>query len=458
MKTNPWIARYHLADDDLDGFGRIERRASNLALTGASPDVDVETLKSNMREIFLCSSQIRRVIRQLLALGQSHAQTHFPSAQAWVAGLYSSAPWGTEVSPAVMLTGLAGVGKTQLVQALQRLLGNPVTTILPGHQQVPVVPAWFMTLRNGSGLNRLVRPWLDAATHTVVEHVETNSHQKERKDLNLSKLLELARRVSRRDGVCLAVVDELQFITHSAQANALATSVLLQLLGIGPRLVFVSNYSLAHRLKARRQEDRQRLLAHPIQLEPERADCADWAALLSEYIALAPDDFKFSAAQAAELVHQYTFGVKRAAVELVGGAWRRAKEARGRRALVTLDDVRSVYLSAAFADHRKDVECLWKREFGASELREDLTNPFPPSGVTESVAEATKMIVDFEQKVQDRYLDSFLTPEEQGAVKALEGHKKPGRSKGQVVRMPIAKATKQSLIETSRQMGNIWDS
>lgn len=458
MKSNPWIARYQLADKDLDAFAGIECRASPLALAGTTPVAEAETLKSGLRKVYLCSEQTRVVIRELMSIAHSHAQSHFASPQAWVTGLYSTHPWGTEMPPAVMLTGLAGVGKTELILALQRLLGGPVTTQLPGHQQVPLVAAWFMTLRDGAGLNTLVRPWLDAATRATQEPDVPDHQQKKLKQLNLSKLLALARRVSRRDGVCLAVADEFQFITQSAQANALATTVLLQLMGIGPRLVYVANYSLARRLMARRQEDRQRLLVHPIHLRPEPLTGLDWTELLTEYIRLAPDDFQFSGAQAAELVHQYTYGIKRSAVELLGSAWLNAKVKRGRRALVTLDDIRSAYLSASFSIYREDVESLWKLGFGALEQREDLRDPFATPGSNETVTEATKLILGFEQKVEARYLDSFLTPEERKAVKALEGGHKSGQSKGQVVRLPQGKISKQSLLETSRKLDEMQTS
>ena len=52
-------------------------------------------------------------------------------------------------------------------------------------------------------------------------------------------------------------VDEFQFVSQGSQANSKATALLLQLLGIGPRLVYVANYSLGHKLKRRNQEDKQ---------------------------------------------------------------------------------------------------------------------------------------------------------------------------------------------------------
>lgn len=445
MKANPWIAAYEFDRKASSSFLSLERCAEPLAIDGTNVLAQAEQFKARMRDVFLCGEQTVAILEQLLSLAQSHASFHFASSYQVVASTYSADPWGADTQPALVLTGLSGVGKTQLVHALRRFLMSRIQRHdLPGHKNLPIVPAWFMSLRDGSSLNALVRPCLESADEQLGADKKT-----ERKEIKQSTLLALARRVTRRDGTCLAVADEFQFKTYSSQANAQVTSILLQLMTLGPRFLFVCNYSLVHRLKERGQEDRQRLLAHPIQIYPEPLESPDFLNLLHEYIGIRPDDFDFSADDCAPLVHQYTFGIKRAMVELLGNAWRTAKVRRGARSTVTLDDIRIAYLSPEFHTHREDVESLWKQIHGDQRIRVDLRDPFPQNKSEQNVVQAIPAIREFERRTAEAHLEHMLTPDERAAALQLDGPKRAGAGpKGQVLRMARGKLTKETLIET----------
>lgn len=465
MKTNPWQDVYALKGNEDEVFKGLEFRASPLRLQGDTLEAKAEALKEGMRNVFLCGEQARQVLSKILAISQGHASSFCQSPQQVLAATYGEQPWGRTTQPAIVLTGLAGVGKSELVRALERLLLSRTSTVdCAGHQKLPHVPAWFMTLRKGANINSLIRPWIErvegtskgehGAQSTPLEGVISAAGGQKKRDLNTNHLLALARRCTRRDGTCLLAVDELQFVSTSANANSFVTALLLNLLSIGPKFLYVTNFSLLHKLKKRSQEDQQRLLAHPILFKPDAVDSQDFADLLAEYFALMPDDFSFQLHQVVELVHQYTFGIRRAVVELLGEAWLIAKTARRKNAPVELDDIKKAYLSPKYSVYREDVEQLGRLQFGDRKVRADLVNPFPELATTPKVLQLQPAIEAFEKNVAERHLDNQMTPSQRSNLAALLGKTKPSDAAPQVIefgRRSGKKADKDSLLSGLNQ-------
>lgn len=89
------ISRYQFpAGQAARRFGDIEQLALPLKLSGRNPLVEVELLKYGLKRIFLCSKQDKEILLQFLALGESHASIHYPSASAHVKGINARLPWG----------------------------------------------------------------------------------------------------------------------------------------------------------------------------------------------------------------------------------------------------------------------------------------------------------------------------------------------------------------------------
>lgn len=403
MTQNQYVDAYSLPIN----FGReLERRAEPLVFQSCDLNAQTEELRSALSRIFICGVQVKSLIKMLLALGQAHAITHCSSGRQMVSDVYSLNPWGTASESAIMLIGLAGVGKTECVRAIQRLLSARLATIdLPMHRGMALVPAWFISMLEASSLDSMLRPQLDLVRSDL-------SGRAIRQD----KLLELSRRASRRDGTCLVFVDELQFQTHGSQANTRVTGQLLALLSMGPRLIYVCNYSLAHKLKARRQEDQQRLLANPLVLEPDPPESPCFQRLLREYFSVLQNDFPSNPSYVAEDIHRYTFGIKRAIVNLLCIAWRIAKTKRGAEACVGLDDFRSAYLSPQYSFYRDDTEALWRHSMGGRGVREDLVNPFHEHGSRRNnVVTANAAIETWKREVASSHVFDTMTPAERAA-------------------------------------------
>src|SRR5450830_71992 len=415
MKSNPWVASY-LVSNAPDRYSQLERRAVVLRIKGDSVIARSEVLRDAMSDIFLCGEQISLLLDKLLAIAEGHALNHYDSSKQVLESLYSLRPWGETRQPAIMLTGLAGTGKTQLLLAMKRFFCDRVGSVeLPRHGNLEILPAWFMSLKDGNTLNALIGPCVDPESADKLDETENSR----KKDLKQSQLLKLASRVSRRDGVCIIFLDEFQFISRSLHANALAISLLLQMISIGPRVVYVANFSLARRLMNRRQEDRQRVLGNPLELRPDDLHSSDFRNYFSELIKVSPEDFKFDVAAMAELIHRYTYGIKRALVELIVGAWVHAKSRRGDKADVTESDVRAAYASSGYLTYRTDVEALWRYSVGDKNIDQDLLNPFSVESATSNIVIVEKAINSFNQRINERHVESMLTPFERDAFSKL---------------------------------------
>ena len=440
MKVNPWIAAFAMPSCSTDKF---ERRAVLTAVSYKDWDADFEAIRAGMLTVFLCSQRVIQVIREVLTVGEGHAKLYYNDPLDLIGGTYSSNPWGAATLPAIMLTGLAGVGKSECLGLLSMLLDENVgQQDLPAHRRLRHLPGWFMSIRDSGTLYAMLRPY--------IEFTEIKPDEPAPQAIKKSRLLELARLISRRDGTCLTVVDELQFRTHSSQANAVVTGLLLDLMSLGPRLVYACNYSLGHRLKSRRQEDRQRLLAHPILLEPDAADSSCFQKLLKEYFLVAPDDFDLNAEQVAEEVHRYSFGIKRAVVNLLSLAWLHAKTARGRAAKVKPDDLRAAYFSTRYLNYREDTELLWRHSMGESRIRKDLINPFVSESPKEkeNVFAANQAMQEYQRQVAQSHLDDLMTPAEKAALKDLQSFTDPHHSdRGKLVRLKLGLQTKESMLD-----------
>lgn len=449
MKPNPWMAAYQIGKSP-DRYSVLERRASPIEINGESNAARAEVLRSSMQEIFLCGIQSSAILDQLLSLGESHAITKCGSAQHVLQGIYSMSPWGETGQPAIMLTGLAGTGKTQLILAMKRLLEMRVGEIdLPAHRHLTLRPGWFISLKNGNTLNALLSPHL-------LDESQPIQSSGVKKALNQTRLLELARRVSRREGTCMLVIDEFQFITRSLQANTLAMSLLLQLLSIGPRLVYVANFSLVRRLLSRRQEDRHRVLTNHLELLPDRADSLDFQEYVRELTKLLPSDWSGEVCNSFELLHRYTFGIKRAVVELLVNAWLHSKTQRGVGAQVGTEDLKSAYVSTGYSPFRFDVEALWRHSVGQKDINPDLLNPLNPCMPVANVVVAQAAIDSFNQRVNERHLENMLTPAEREAFSKLNPPAQADKSAKKIARLPSKLADKASLLDAFSKLGGDW--
>lgn len=447
MKTNPWVDAYLLPANAEPIFRSLERRATPVRLSGKDVTSNMEVIRAHMLDVFLCSAQVVSVIKEILSIGEAHARIHCASPLQLVGGAYNNSAWGSAIQPAVMLTGLAGTGKTECLNAIMRLMMSRTGVVdLPAHKDRNHVPAWLMSLREGHTLNALLRPRLDSAFSETFEKFKEKS-------IGVDALLRLSRNLSRREGTCLNMVDELQFRTFGTQANAMVTGLLLDLHSLGPRLVYTCNFSLLHRLQKRRQEDRQRLLSHPIILHPDEPESECFHNALREFFSVLPEDFNLDPVQSAEAIHRYTFGIKRAAVSLLCLAWSVAKSKRGLKAKVVLDDLKMAYLSEQYRSYQEDTDALLRNSMGDAKVRDDLKNPIRIETPNSSnIVVAQKAIDESRRQAATAHVHDSMTPDEKAAEQFLQssgGHSQT--KKGKVIPLNRPSKTKTSMLDALDQ-------
>ncbi|MEO8022331.1 hypothetical protein, partial [Polaromonas sp.] len=198
-------------------------------------------------------------------------------------------------------------------------------------------------------------------------------------------------------------------------------------------------------LTGRRQEDRDRLLTQPMFLDPERVSTPDWKSFLKELKKIEPTIFTFDVDEVEVEIHQLTFGIKRAVVALLVGAYEISRRPP-KHAEVTIQDIRSAYRSAKYTVHREDIEILFKQQIIGKSLRGDLWCPFYREQEPITKAAAIDANEKNQRNIEAEILHQFDSKEERAKsprrVKNL-----PPSVGGNVIRLRGSKTLKQKLLD-----------
>jgi len=373
---------------------------------------------------------MRSTLRQLASVARSFAGTRYPDERTFIQLAYSPTPVDF-MPPVICLTGLAGVGKSAITKAFQRLFPPGSLIDVPGHAAFPLTGFWQFTFAGFSGLSKL-----------LTQNFRDPRVQKSKGAASKAAAEAVAQ------GISLIATDELQFLTQSS-ANTLAAKVLLQMSAIGPPLVFTSNYSMLHRLASRPHEERQRLLTFPIIIHPLASDSGDWHKLVREFLKAAPELSGLRCApNIEEQLHTYTFGIPRSLVLLIGIAYSFARR-RSDFCKVSLNDLESAYRSVDYSSTRNDILALVEGLINPRKLRSDLACPLScvdPKPDSSDKVVPHPSIGQHMQRSREAGLISSLNKSERTAYEAASGRKsdpKPPRTRHQ----PRPPASIESLIE-----------
>lgn len=366
-KTNsPWVNRLSLGSD-----ADLAERVHNIppafeGLDSHSPDAAAELLEGVLEKIYIASSQDLGAIRKVFSIGSAHATVWHTDVRRHLQTLYGMPNEKVSEPTTIMVTSLAGYGKSMLAQTCMRLLGEPSMTELPEHGAARLVGGICVPL-----VTKRVDTLNAIALSLGETHVFTSSNDKE---------VRKARQMLRRAGVCFILVDEAQFLTASTDANAQLAKALNFLRQFDVPLFFIGNYSLGWRLLKRPSEERQRLLTDPIVLVPDGPEDEGWRELLRAYKQVCGEALDIDPISDASQIHLWTAGIRRFLRHLVKEACRKARARaiqQRERTVITLADLRAAYASPALSINRSDVERIRKIDLGDPSVSSDLRCPFP---------------------------------------------------------------------------------
>lgn len=405
MEISPWGERFLALDRQ-----EIAKRMTQIPeayepAEEALTQIVVKELKQRLQAMFLPGEQTLDIAEFLISVAHAHSHIYYSNAKAFMTDCYEKHVPLAEYVPAIGITGLAGVGKSALANAIHRCLEGEVQVTLPGHEPITLKTSWMLTMPSRLSPAALMKTFLD----------QDGGHSFKANTLSLRNR---CRRQAFQRGMSLLSMDETQFQSFSARANSAITSVLISTCGLGIPNVFYMNFSLAHSLWKRPQQDRQRLLSRHFTLLPDPVDSEDWRAFLTAVRNVAPTVFDIDVDRDAESLHFRTAGLKRLVIELlllaVEACWRKGTT-------VDATAIETAFKSPQYGANREDVQILFeqfKTNKRAKRSRPDLWSPYPVEHTR--FAELAKTAIKMEEDERLRKLiEDATTPEEKHVLKTI---------------------------------------
>ncbi|PHN22819.1 transposase [Pseudomonas sp. ICMP 561] len=373
------------------------------ALAHVDVMIAAEQFASTLKQVFIPNEFSLAFIRDMVGKAAVHNRQLFSSEAAYASKIFS--PPDVEVSP-VCLTGLAGVGKSQTIAALRKVLPTPVELSCELYEgTVTLVSHWYASARGKASGKALLEDFVFGDDKPVGR-------------TTVAQLLQESRRRANRDGVCLALLEEMQH-SNTGSGAAKVTDILLTMAAIGPPMVFVCNYSLGHKLFSRNSEDKQRLLSDPRIMLPDDPGSQDWQRYVAECLRVSNSIIKVELGELAAELYRCTFGIKRLAVLLLKLAYVECRDA-GRQYL-DISDITRAYRSAAYTVSAMEVEELQLLALGGRKKKtnRDLQCPFDlPVAMKTNVVNFAR--ADRHERVIATVFDSAMTEKERAFTKDME--------------------------------------
>lgn len=379
-----------------------------------------------LNEMFFPSAQCVAILFEWMTHAIEHCREHYRDRIDFSAKLFGDdAPFPPFMFP-ICLTGLAGTGKSQLLNAFARLM-PAISTVTTNDKTVFKLESHRI----------LVVRAKDSRTDILAEL----SGQKGGVRLQLS----IARKRAYRLGWAFLGADEFQFMTQSDEANTRLTQVLMMLGYLGLPFVYIANFSMLHKLLRRNQEDRQRLLGNVIGFFPEGPDSQDWVTLLEWQKSICPDIFEYDPKRDAKAIHELTSGINRAEKTLLEIAFRRGLETGS---AVDLPALERAYKSREYAVYRRDVELLSKLSYSPvlKKSHKDLWCPFD---IEQCFTIEEGFLKKRQERIDEVALEASMNASEKAALKAMTSQTSKERTQRKATIVPIA--NKKSILEQLKE-------
>lgn len=325
-------------------------------------------LEKMLDELFIPTKQTVDIMSSFIGSAIGHNNMVYSNKNNFKKGAYAKDPPLPLFVYPICLTGLAGVGKSSLLNAFKRILPKDEEFYVDQyHSNFKFRSAWFLNVTDKMKLSSMLMSFINAGSD------KNNVGEKKRKGkVDIEKLRNSGRHWAYITGVSFLAADELQFIARSQNANALITNIIMMLFSLGLPGVYSVNYSLVHRLLTRPQEDRDRILSNVRVLFPDDPNSTDWIETLKGYKKLLPKCFRFDPIADAVHVYKMTAGIKRNLKKLFLISYRKHRETDNN---IYLMDLEWAFNSQEYSIRRDDIKHINEYYITGKCQRKDLMCP-----------------------------------------------------------------------------------
>ncbi|WP_152670396.1 hypothetical protein [Pseudomonas putida] len=402
MTSNIWADRFIPLHSDEEIKHLVSIRPPEVVdLDKFSMDVSASMLGTRLHSIYLPNSFALRLLREINELAYSHCSISYENQQLYKKHLYS--PTTREYFP-ICLTGYAGIGKSELLNAIPRIFPQDTDLLIEGLGKVPLKTLWHVNMKDKKGIKQVLQDFTPDLIGKSITRI------------GVDELLRICRKIAFRDGISFMSIDELQFYSQSITATKICKS-LLETATIGLPVIYAANFDLCTKILTRPQQERQRLLVEPRVMWPDDPDGDDWFNFVSECIRVSGGILPDTKFDFPSILFRYTAGIKRLVVHLIKLAYRKAR-ARGAHEISALD-IDTAYSSAQYFSNKKDIQCIQSQIISNKPERMDLWCPFESQTMNSSNIRAfTAAIRD--TQVSTGYLRSTMTPAQLESFESLQ--------------------------------------
>lgn len=361
----PWIARFEALRTESAIRQRSYRMPRPLELASTASPTDVEVrVGSTLAEIYYPTRQDVAILSRLRDLAKAYCECAYESEQRYASKLHATikTTTGTFSNP-ICLTGLAGVGKSQVIDAFCRLFTDTRIQVLDGLLASPMKGPIKVTLQRDLGLKTYLNDYINLGV-------------KNPKAYSLKDALACFPHRAYARGAPFVLIDETQFKVGGSSTSSIR-NILLQFTQFGIPLLFVANLSLVRALSRSPEQLRHRLLTRPIEVGRDEAGSDDWLAFLRCCHTSLGETISLDVLSEQEVIHQLTGGIKRMVVDLLKISYRHSRGSKKIRQ-VTMDHVQAAYRSSDYAISRHQLKALSDYVISGNP-KSEYHNPLGPS-------------------------------------------------------------------------------
>lgn len=457
---SPWVARF----DPLLEREEIRRRATikghRLAGLDRMPlETACSALQKALEEMFVVGERTLDLLELHVGRALAHSVHAYPDVGVFVERTYAEEII-LDAPPPLCVTGLAGVGKSQIAAAVMRVMPPDGTVHADPtlKEPYPLRAARRITVQARSTLAAALTPLLPPDAVAKQRRRSKNKEPSQPK-ISIDRMVDLARGWSYKCGLASLLGDEIQFLTPSALASTQLSRLLLTWTYVSVPSSFLLNFSACHKLMRRPQEERDRLLSLPVVVMPDLPDSKDWLMLLEEYQTVCDDILDFRLTDHAEELYSMTVSIKRALKRLTVSAYRRTRHSK--RLKMSMENFRAAFRSRELLPLHEDVMAILAQQHGRKpdKKRRDLWSPFGDETNFPDAANAAAARIRDAKAAQAHAEDSLSAAElkalrelQKAAVSLSHAEKeKKSKKTGNVTQLPKRNGlTGDALLRNSR--------